>query len=214
MSAVLRRYGAYLVVAVLASSLTAGGPSALAAAYDAFNSDKVDGKHAVSAGATLRQRAGKLVATGSGGRLPNNIIAKATNADRLDGLNSTQFQRTVTPRGRVLRGEYGGEFINVLAAAVSFEAPLARGIGRDSVHVIPEGGPFTSQCPGLGNAARGHLCLYERHVLNASTQHPSYVIGADAPENGTSRFGFLLTMYGLNPAELSRLHGEWALRAP
>ncbi len=61
----------------------------------AHNADKVDGKHAVGAGASTNQRKGKLVATsGTSGRLPNNIIAKAPDADTLDGVDSTGFLRT------------------------------------------------------------------------------------------------------------------------
>ena len=43
----------------------------------ADRADKVDGKHAVGAGASLDSRSGKVVATGANGRLPNNIIARA-----------------------------------------------------------------------------------------------------------------------------------------
>jgi hypothetical protein len=78
-----------VVVAVVAASVVAG-PTAAAAVYVA-NADKVDNKHAVGAGATRAARAGKLVATGSGGLLPNNIIAKAGNADRLDGKDSSEL---------------------------------------------------------------------------------------------------------------------------
>lgn len=68
-----------------------GGP-ALAAAVFANNSDKVDGKHAVGYGATVDDRKGKLVATnGTTGLLPNNIIAKAPDADTLDGVDSSGF---------------------------------------------------------------------------------------------------------------------------
>lgn len=58
----------------------------------AHDSDKVDGKHAVSSGASTDTRKGKLVATNATtGRLPNNIIAKAPDAGLLDGLDSTAF---------------------------------------------------------------------------------------------------------------------------
>jgi len=53
---------------------------ATAAVYDAVNADKVDGKHAVSAGATVANRKGKLVATDPLTGLPNNIIDTAPNA--------------------------------------------------------------------------------------------------------------------------------------
>jgi hypothetical protein len=82
-----------VAVAALTAAVIAVAPAAAGAIVDfARNADKVDGKHAVSATAPKRARAGKLVATSpSTGRLPNGIIAKAPNADRLDGKDSSQF---------------------------------------------------------------------------------------------------------------------------
>lgn len=57
----------------------------------AHNAHKVDGRHAVGAGASIDKRAGKLVATNKKGRLPNNIIKKARDANKLDGLDSSAF---------------------------------------------------------------------------------------------------------------------------
>ena len=84
------------VAAMAVGALLAGSAPLAAAVYDALNADKVDGLHAVGAGATVAGRAGKLVATNSTGRLPNDIVAKPPNADRLDGLDSTALQKRVT----------------------------------------------------------------------------------------------------------------------
>lgn len=63
----------------------------------AHNADKVDGRHAVGAAATVNQRKGKLLATSpTTGRLPNNIIGKAPDADRLDGKDSSVFLNRYT----------------------------------------------------------------------------------------------------------------------
>ena len=56
------------------------------------NSDKVDGKHAVGAKAKAEARAGKLVATDKRGRLPDDILGQAMDADRLDGMDSGQLR--------------------------------------------------------------------------------------------------------------------------
>lgn len=64
-----------------------GGPAVAAA----INADTVDRKHAVGAAATPAQRAGKLVATNTAGNLPANLIPKALNADKLDGIDSGAF---------------------------------------------------------------------------------------------------------------------------
>lgn len=78
---------------VLAVGLTA--PAAgddLRRAFDAKNAHKVDGRHAVGAGSSVAARRNKLVATNGQGRLPNNIIAKASDADRLDGVDSSAWR--------------------------------------------------------------------------------------------------------------------------
>ena len=87
----LRKHLPTIAIAIVTAAVTAAGPSMAAAAFDALNADKVDGKHAVGAGASVNKRKGKLVATGTNGRLPNNIIAKAPDADKLDGKDSTAF---------------------------------------------------------------------------------------------------------------------------
>ncbi len=84
-------------VALVIAAAGTGGP-AIAGVF-ASDSHKVDGKHAVGARASVANRAGKLVATNSAGRLPNNIITKAPNADRLDGLDSSALLRKTSPAG-------------------------------------------------------------------------------------------------------------------
>ena len=79
-----------LIAAVVASLLTAGGPALAGAVYDAVNADKVDGRHAVGAGAKPSDRAGKLVATDGQGMLPNAIIARAPDAARFNGFAHAQ----------------------------------------------------------------------------------------------------------------------------
>ena len=58
----------------------------------AHNADKVDGKHAVGAKASINKRKGKLVATNKVGRLPNNIIRKAPNSAKLGGFTAAQMR--------------------------------------------------------------------------------------------------------------------------
>lgn len=87
---------------MVTAALTAGAP-AMAGAVVGFarNAGKVDGKSAVGAGASIAGRKGKLVATSArSGRLPDNIIAKAPNADKIDGKDSSSFAlkaKLVTP---------------------------------------------------------------------------------------------------------------------
>ena len=97
----IKRHLTTILVAMVTAAVTAAAPS-LAAAFDALNAHKVDGKHAVGSGASATQRKGKLVATNKKGKLPNNIIAKApdavkadkaTNANKLDNLDSSEFMK-------------------------------------------------------------------------------------------------------------------------
>lgn len=94
----LRRHLPTMIVAMVTAAVTAGGPALAAAVSQAMNAETVDYKHAVGAGASRSSRAGKLVATNAGGRLPDDIIAKAPDADRLDGVNSTKYARHGTVR--------------------------------------------------------------------------------------------------------------------
>ena len=91
----LRTHLPTLVVAGSVAALVAGGPAVahgVKHALFAHNADKVDGKHAVGAGASLNARKGKLVATSATtGLLPNSIIAKAPDADKLDDIDSASF---------------------------------------------------------------------------------------------------------------------------
>jgi hypothetical protein len=86
-----------VLVAMVTAMVTAGAPAiahGVQHALFAHNADKVDGKHAVGSGATVNSRKGKLVATSpTTGRLPNNIIAKAPDANVLDGIDSRDFGR-------------------------------------------------------------------------------------------------------------------------
>jgi hypothetical protein len=98
------------IMALVVALAGAGGPvlaHGVRHALFAHNSDKVDGKHAVGAGASVAARRGKLVATSTrSGRLPNNIIAKAPDANRLDGLDSGRFLRSTAAAGGDLTGRY------------------------------------------------------------------------------------------------------------
>jgi hypothetical protein len=71
--------------AALAQSDTAIGPSAVAN----VNADRVDGRHAIKYTSDLAKRKGKLMAIGATGYLPNNIIVKASDAELIDGIDST-----------------------------------------------------------------------------------------------------------------------------
>jgi hypothetical protein len=78
----IRRFTPYIVTAVLVWTAAAVGPPLASAAFDAVNARKVDGLSAVKASATIKHRAGKLVATDKKGRLPDNIIRGFVHVDQ------------------------------------------------------------------------------------------------------------------------------------
>src|SRR5918997_4118574 len=81
-----------VTAAVTAAVMVAGPAVGAAVVRYARNAGKVDGKHAVGAGARRSARAGKLVATSKRtGRLPNNIIAKAPDASELGGRKASKY---------------------------------------------------------------------------------------------------------------------------
>lgn len=168
MSTFLRRNTGLIAVAVLSLTVGLGAPAVgdgVRHALFAHNSDKVDGKHAVGAGTSVAGRAGKLVATGSTGRLPNNIISKAPNADKVDGIDSRQLQFPETvPVGTTLVGRWGfdtdtdgdGDW----GGSISFPTPMPALLATE---VIQVGASSTATCPGTHlepSAAPGRLCIY------------------------------------------------------
>jgi len=97
----LNRQISVFLAALLGVLVGSVGPGVARAAYDAVNADKVDGKHAVGAGASINNRKGKLVATSPlTGKLPNNIIDKATNSAALNGYpHSALRSMSIPPQG-------------------------------------------------------------------------------------------------------------------
>jgi hypothetical protein len=91
----VRKHLGTIFVAMITAAVTAGAPAladGVRHALFAHKSDTVDGKDAVSSNATIDARKGRLVATHpTTGLLPNNIIAKAPDAEKLDGLDSSVF---------------------------------------------------------------------------------------------------------------------------
>jgi hypothetical protein len=85
----------WVVAAVMALAVT--GPAALAGTDDGIgpsavanvNADRVDGRHAIKYTSNTTARKSRLMAIGATGYLPNNIIQKAMDADKIDGIDST-----------------------------------------------------------------------------------------------------------------------------
>jgi hypothetical protein len=151
---------------VVVAALVVAAPAAAIVA----NADKVDGRHAVGAAATKVRRADKLVATNDNGYLPNNIVLKAQNADKLDGLDSTRFLKaTRTPvvgRGMGIPRLLSGDWQQVSSLS---------GIGE--ALVVPDGGLIVVTVGGMFNAADegGYLEIDVRLNGTSLWEDPNWV---------------------------------------
>ena len=223
----LRRHTTTIAVAMVTAAVTAGGPALAAAVQEGLNADQVDGKHAVGAGATVAQRSGKLVATNASGRLPNNIIAKAPDANTLDGINSTGFLRTgakaadankldgrdsadfapaTLKSGTVVSGvyaAYGTGPGGYIGGAVQYPIQPATAISGSNIHYA-SGSP-TEACPGVGDAAAGHVCMYPSELGSAT-----FAFTYQAATSGKTGFFYYANATGSGPF----MTGTWTMRAP
>jgi hypothetical protein len=181
----LRRHGTTALVAASVAALTAGGPAVAGSIVDfARNSDKVDGKHAVGAGASAPERAGKLVATNSAGRLPNNIIAQAPDSQKLAGQNLSEVVASARDglQEQVTGTCQPSQVMTAIAAdgSVTCDSPYARTFIVQAGSTPNEGGAhigealYAIQQDGL-QGVRTQLVL-EPGVYNLGT-------GIDLPQN-------------------------------
>lgn len=134
------------------------------------------------------------------------------NADLLDGKTSNHFAPKQAQPGNTLVGAFGaagdGTF---LVHGATFATPLARGVPQSRVHyVLPEAGP-TADCPGVFEAATGHLCIYATWENNATFNGIGRI---DTPNlnSGASRFGFTILWTGNSSS--ANVRGHWVYRVP
>jgi hypothetical protein len=160
-----------LVVALAGTS----GPAiahGVAHALYAHNADKVDGKHAVGAAATVNQRKGKLVATSATtGKLPVNIVNIPGAFARVaaDGTlqpNVAYFPAQVkgVDTGDVVKGEgaaatgtycFGSLGFRPSSAIVSLDNADAAAADRNLIaSVALDRGEDLGDCPATHNQAR------------------------------------------------------------
>lgn len=164
------------LVALVALAVGVTAPAAARSVVDfARNADRVDGRHAVGARASLTERRNKLVSTNKKGYLPNNIIRRAPDSARLGGRPAARF---------VVKCDDG-------ALAGSFSVPADLGSqwtqvpGYVFVHVA--GGPP----PGVDNCERenieGRRTGVGAYQLKISGSHRLCAPDANVPVTVTPR---------------------------
>lgn len=134
------------------------------------------------------------------------------NADLLDGRTSDFFQTQKAQPGDTLVGAFGasgdGTF---LMHAATFNPPLITGVPQSKIHyVLPDAGT-TNECPGVFQAATGHLCIYATWERNVAYNGIGR-INNDLINSGASRYGFVLLWTGTSSS--ANVRGNWAFTVP
>ena len=184
--------------ALVTATVTVGAPAvADAVVRYARNADKVDGKHAVPASASTAERKGKLVATsGTTGRLPNNIIGKAADEDKLDGRDSYRYALTseLSPPGSIDDPDNPVHWTKIA------EIPEAIRDGKDAIgpsvfaHIDRDGSPFylaglEAADIAMPDQTKGTYCFDLPEVPVHVEVTPQYTASSDLLNNDARAFG-------------------------
>ncbi len=118
---------------------------------------------------------------------------------------------TTLPSGELESGVYAAWGSGTyFGDTVNFRIPLAADILGSNVQFIARGSAPTPQCPGIGQAQAGYLCVYE---LQDGNRVVGGIFDPSAGSTGASRWGFgvFFTAIGAGGAWS---YGTWAVRAP
>jgi hypothetical protein len=138
----------------------------------------------------------------------------ATGAQGVQGTAGKDLTyQTVLPSGQTLTGNWavGSSAASTSTDYVSFRPNIAAVIGAANVHYVT--GASAPNCPGHGQAAAGHLCIYEYFSSSMTFKQTNYADPQDATYGfGAGRQGFVLymTSTGVN----GNAWGSWAVTAP
>ena len=120
---------------------------------------------------------------------------------------------TTLRSGETLSGSWGarGGAEDSTYESIQFRIPLAAPITGANTHVLEPGAPPTVTCPGVGEAAPGHLCIYEREADGNPAGGSIFHHESGPKQLGAGRFGFVMFYGSLEPFFIS---GNWAVSAP
>jgi hypothetical protein len=112
------------------------------------------------------------------------------------------------PSGQTLTGVWAVSGTNgdVMATQVQFVPPLSGDLAAGAVQRVVSAP--TAQCPGVGSAARGFFCLYEK----ASSATFNGIFDAASQNPGANRTGAVIDYTG--SASSTGANGTWAVTAP
>jgi hypothetical protein len=148
------------------------------------------------------------------GRAPFKVnqTTKVTklNADLLDGLNSSSFVRSSLALGTTESGVWGaaGPVGSYDLAIVQYRTHLPATIAEANVHYVTAP---TTECPGAGQAAAGHLCIYQ--VFDGGMDPVNFPIwNPEDLTTGSGQMGFVIYMEATSA--FGDAWGTWTVKAP
>ena len=120
---------------------------------------------------------------------------------------------TVLTPGQTLTGNWavGSSAATTATDYVSFRPNLSAVIPVSNVHYVT--GASATNCPGHGQAAPGHLCVYQYFASSMTFSQTNYADRQDATYGfGAGREGFVI--YMISSGAGGNAWGSWAVTAP
>jgi hypothetical protein len=137
----------------------------------------------------------------------------ATNSTNLGGHPASFYSPTVLQSGQSESGTYavatGTTSGGYLAQGFAFPVPLAAALSAS--HVAWLNGTTTANCPGVGHAAAGYLCVYATAAASV-TENNGHAVSTHAGQGGADAYGFMLFFNGTSSNAFS--YGSWTVTAP
>jgi len=155
---------------------------------------------------------------GSGGALGAQGAAGANGKDGTNGNNGNNganfFVTSTLQSGQTESGIYaawgGKEFSDYMSDTINFRIPLVSALSSTQVSFLTHGQGATASCPGPGNAAPGHLCVYETAGGNDGYIQ-IYNPAVDFDGSAATGFDIVFASLGGSPAYT---YGTWTVTAP
>jgi hypothetical protein len=160
----------------------------------------------------------------TGADVNESKLAPVPNADKLDGLDSSNLiPGGVLPSKKTIRGTYGLSFYANGSGqggytTWSFGAELPLAPSAPAGNFIKLGQDPTANCPGSPSnpqAAPGNLCVYESFAVNVGGAGGAATMFrfSDVVGNAADRYGVGLKKFSTGTGPASSF-GTWAVTAP
>ena len=137
--------------------------------------------------------------------------SNAANADTLDSLDSTALLTQTLRAGETEVGSFSSTApaSGFGDATIVFRPRLPADIPVANAHRLASGSS-SAACPGIGQAARGHLCAYEAFNNGMSSFHG--FLDPQGGSFGVRSYGTVL-LWG-SAIDVGNVRGNWAVTAP